>query len=493
MRLSRIIFGLVLLVAAGAYQPANAQLASMTLEQAVQMALQTHPQVLAQFEVIEAAKHARQEAMRFWFPKVDVWLAYGQEYSDSPSLRAAGTPDVILWRREASVTAQQILFKGLDTYHHVKQMGAAMVAEQHRLGDISEVLALRAINAYLDVAQQRGQVKLAEAYVARTNKRMREIKERLNRGVGRSSDVDQVRQRLAQAQTLLLNRKRDLEAADAVFKEVMGVNPPARLAPVTLPAKMPATVKAVIDKALKSHPALLRRQSELQSDREAAKRTLGRYFPTVSLVGQVSRNRNIDGVEGDNSDASIMAVMAWNVFNGLGDMAERNRNLAVVREKIKGIEALRRIIIRNAVVSWNAMTAAKNDLPQLQEAVVSSKAVVEAFEAQFGLGQRTLLDLLNVESSNYDSQAAALQGRYTLLSESFGVLASYANVLESLGLKRAKPHAAIKVVPAKAPATAAKPMPAPPLARTAKPATAPAQQAAAAPPASTAVKKWPGQ
>lgn len=492
MRFSKFFIALALVMCLAPAQIALAQSGSMTLEQAVQRALDTHPQVQAQLDVINAAEYARKEAMRPFFPRVDAWLAYGREYSDTPTLRAAGEDSVTLWRREASLTARQILWDGMDAYNHTKQMGETLQAEKFRMGDIREVMALRVVNAYLDVLQQRVQVKLAEDYLAQTQKRMREIKDRLRGGVGRSSDVDQVESRLAQAQTRVLNRKRDLEAADAVFLEVVGVKPPADLATPTMPGSLPGSLEATVDTALKNHPAMMRREAELRAVRRAVKRTEGRFWPTLSLVGSVSRNRNIDGVEGDNNDASVMGVMAWNLFNGLADISERNRNMAVVRENMKGIEALRRIIVRNAVVSWNAYQAALSDMPQLEKAVISNKAVVDAFEAQFGLGQRTLLDLLNVEASLYESRAARTQGQFTVLSEGFGLLASCAKVLPSLGIKMNT--AAVQAAPAKAaPATAAAPaQPAAAPVAKAAPAAAPAAPAAQ-PAAAPKVKKWAAQ
>lgn len=512
MRSVRVFLFVVMACLIASAQLAFAQSDSVTLKQAIQMSLDTHPQVKSQFEVIDAANYARKEAMRPWFPRVDVWLAYGREQSDTPTLRAAGIDDITLWRREASITARQILWDGMDAYHHVTQMEHSQEAERHRLGDISEVQALRTVNAYLDVLQQRRQVALAKAYKAQTQGRMDEIKERLQRGVGTSADVDQVATRLAQAATSVLNRQRDLDAADAVYLEIVGVRAPANMAEPGLPGVMPVSLDEITASALKSHPALLRRMQELESVRSAVKRTDGRFWPSLSLVGTVGRNDNIDGVEGNNNDASLMAVLAWNLFNGMADINERNRNLAVVRENEQGIEALRRIVIRNAVVSWNAWLTAKNDLPPLDKAVKANSAVVDAFEAQFGLGQRTLLDLLNVEASLFQSRAASLEGSFRAIGTGYGVLASYANVLGALGMSRATndpkpapapdpapaPAKTTKAAPAPAPAAASAPVqtaqPDPPPMPMAKPAAAPAPAAASAPatPAPPQIKKWGG-
>lgn len=56
-----------------------------------------------------------------YLPRVDVGLGWGREKADNSSSRVLGTQDSWLHRREASVTASQMIFDSFATYNEVAQ------------------------------------------------------------------------------------------------------------------------------------------------------------------------------------------------------------------------------------------------------------------------------------------------------------------------------------------------------------------------------------
>jgi len=59
--------------------------------------------------------------------------------------------------------------------------------------------------------------------------------------------------------------------------------------------------------------------------------------------------------------------------------------------------------------------------------------VVEAYRAQFSIGQRTLLDVLNSENELYSARASALNGTLAVSADEVRVLAAVGRLLNALG------------------------------------------------------------
>ena len=60
--------------------------------------------------------------------------------------------------------------------------------------------------------------------------------------------------------------------------------------------------------------------------------------------------------------------------------------------------------------------------------------MVEAYRAQFSIGQRTLLDVLNSENELYSARASALNGTLAVSADEVRVLAAVGRLLNALGL-----------------------------------------------------------
>lgn len=78
-------------------------------------------------------------------------------------------------------------------------------------------------------------------------------------------------------------------------------------------------------------------------------------------------------------------------------------------------------------LAWSAMELASDQTKFLQEHVDASARTVIAYEKQFRIGKRTLLDVLNTENELFESRKAYLNAHYS------GILAKY-RVLNATGL-----------------------------------------------------------
>ena len=89
-------------------------------------------------------------------------------------------------------------------------------------------------------------------------------------------------------------------------------------------------------------------------------------------------------------------------------------------------------------ITWNNMARLRQQMPFLREHVLSTSKVRVAYQQQFKIGQRSLLDLLNTENELFDAQRALVNGQYDLKKAEYQWLTLSSQILPVLGL--AQPH-----------------------------------------------------
>ena len=85
-------------------------------------------------------------------------------------------------------------------------------------------------------------------------------------------------------------------------------------------------------------------------------------------------------------------------------------------------------------VDYNALQVAQDRLPTLEDRVLAADQVVVAYRQQFQLGQRTLLDVLDVENELFQARVALVQGEFDLRDANYRVLATMGTLGPTLGV-----------------------------------------------------------
>lgn len=81
----------------------------------------------------------------------------------------------------------------------------------------------------------------------------------------------------------------------------------------------------------------------------------------------------------------------------------------------------------NLNLAWHAMNNARLQTPTARQYAETSAKVRVAYQDQFGLGQRTLLDLLDSENEVYNANRRYTEVRYTEEFSMYRVLANMGN------------------------------------------------------------------
>jgi len=415
-----------------------------TIDQAIAIAVSTHPVVRGAEATRRAAAEDVVDARADFLPSVDVSGESGWEHTDDPTTRArasavsgAKSDGVNQWRNLGSVTVRQNLFNGFRTPNETEAARRRVTAADHTIRDREEAIALRSAEAYMDVVRSRTIVGLAERNVTAHVEVRDDVKLRLDAGNGDAADLNQAESRLALARSRLTELRGALRVAESDYHEAVGTMPDTLEMPARPVDALPASVEEAVPTALDNNPALLTARSEAdasQFDKRAARSPL---MPTVDLEFRGTGGDNLGGVRGSDVNGQALVVLRYNLYRGGRDIARSRRAVAVESRALQSQAELARLVEEQIRVDHADMVTARDTVPLLRDRAAAAAQVVSAYRQQFELGRRSLLDVLDVENELFQARISVVNAEIQHRIAEYRVLATMGTLISALGVETA--------------------------------------------------------
>jgi len=411
----------------------SSMLSAATLQEAVDAAVKTNPDVLAASNERNAVSKEVNQAKAGYFPTLDLAIGTGFESTDSPSTRGNNDHNKERMNRdEASLNLRQMLFDGMATKNEVRRHTARTNSRAYSVFGAAENTGLESVNAYLNVLRRQGLVDLASTNLEAHERTHDQIRLRSERGVGRKADMDQSQGRVSLAKANLISEESNLRDQETDYLRVVGIVAEDLSAPQSPSSLIPETVEEAIAIALENHPTLKSANADVESANAQHDTALSPFYPRVDFELGATANNDIDGVDGHNSDLTAMFRLRYNLFNGGKDKARREETAHLINQSAEIRNNTQRQVEQSVRLSWNALQTVKNQMVFFKSHVESSESSRDAYQQQFSLGQRTLLDLLDSENEVFVARQSLVNAQYDELYASYRVLNSMGALLESL-------------------------------------------------------------
>jgi adhesin transport system outer membrane protein len=410
----------------------SSQAQAMTLTEAIQSTIATHPELASRVDSRLSADEDVKVAKGGFYPSVDLNAAYGRGYSDNTNTRAltpGGHNTETLNYTQSELRLRQMLFDGFNTSNEVARTKDVVNSRAYYAQGTAQDLALRTTEVYLEVLKRRELVTLAKNNLQAHLRVNDQIGLRTQRGVGSNADADQSSARRALAENNLDTAEVDLADAESNFYAVVGRMPDELETPPSIRGEVPPSLPEAQQSMVENNPYLKSAQADVQSAESQYEVAKSPFYPRLDAEAAVGANNNVQGDEGHDNEWRVGVVMNYNLFRGGSDKAR----LASDSHKINQAMDIRNNALRqlneNIHLAWNAMVNAKKQTPTAREYADTSKRVRIAYQDQFGLGQRTLLDLLDSENELYNANRRYTEVRYTEEFSMYRVLANMGQLL----------------------------------------------------------------
>ena len=422
---------------------------AQSLEQAVAHALDSHPDIHIGFSNLQIRQQQELQAEAGYLPTVDVTGGYGYEYTNSPGIRrnqlGQDDPNEELKRGEFGISLRQSLFNGFHTTNEIARTDAETTAEQWRLFGTAEDLALQVTKVYLNLIKAQQVLTLSEKNLSSHQEIFEQIKQRTDSGLGSVADLSQITGRLARAQSNVITAKNNYRDSNAQFYRVINQQPADLVLPVPDADMLPATAEAGLKVAINNHPVIKSASADINAARFQHKATKSNYLPQVSFELDANYNNNLDGengidsfrdVGGHNNDITAMVRVSYNLFNGGRDKAAATETAYKITEATEINRNTHRQVTEGYTLAWNAFELLNKQKEYIKAHVTASKQTQSAYQQQFKLGQRSLLDLLDTENELFQARKDFINAEFSEVDAQYRVLNATGLLLDSLRVTR---------------------------------------------------------
>ena len=419
--------GLVLLLCLAV--PAKA----LDMQNMVVDAISAHPEVKEKIYVYRQVISDRDIAESGWRPSVDLNASTGFYDTDSPS---TGNQSIDYDSTSLELSLTQNLFNGYDTTYQIEQTKARIDAALYEVYDTADNIALRAIQAYLEVIKQRRLYRLSIENVMAHEEILARIKERNLSGVGRLSQLQQTEGRLARAQASQIAQQNNLEDAATQLHQILGrYIDPFELSEPSLPAMPQQQLDLLIDQALVDHPAMRVAQSNIEAAQSDHRRSLKTRYPNLDLRLATEYGEDLDGLDGNTEETSIVLNLSYNFYRGGRNDAEQQQKISAVYEQKEFAARVRRQVINTLRLSWTADDLLARQLDFLYAHVIKAGQTVESYKEEFFIGQRDLIDLLDAENELNSARNQYTEAKYDSLVARYRVYEGIGRLFEAAAIE----------------------------------------------------------
>ncbi|EPP5333352.1 TolC family outer membrane protein [Vibrio harveyi] len=401
-----------------------------TLEQAVALTLKNNPDIKSAFNEFNSRKYINEASSGAYLPSIDLDAGIGYEGIDPAEEVSRGDTD--LTRKEASITLTQLIWDGSATLNDMDRTAADAESVRFQLLADASDTALEVTRVYLDSVKAYEILTLSENNLAVHKKIYADIKKRVNSGIGSTADLTQVEARLAKAHGNLAAAQNNLFDSHTMFTRLVGQTPQGLIFPRADENFLPYTVDEAIGLAFEVHPVIQVALADVDSAKFQYKQSKGVNYPTISIEASQTWRDDADGLKGRSDETLAMLRLRYNLYNG-GRDAANSENFAYQLNKAKDLrEGAYQNVEEGLRLSWSALDLTLQQKEFLSDHVDSAAKTVIAYEKQYRIGKRTLLDLLNTENELFEARKDYLDAKYAEQYAKYRVMNATGQLLNSL-------------------------------------------------------------
>lgn len=434
---ARILALAAILLAVGS--PIAAAGATMSLAEAVAMALEKNEQVLiSSLEELRAQQGVR-EARATSLPRLDATLDYDRNWL-LPTLVFNGNSVKIGSENNitASLSARQSLYSGgrNGALRSIARSQVAAAAEATREARQQVIAAVE--GAFYDVLVHRELADVADVALRSARANLAQVRARIK--AGRSSQYDALRAEVQVSTTAADSMRAHNESllAEMAFRDIIGMDlqdDAEFIGDFRTDSDMDlGDVSALVQRALveRSELALLAYRRQQQVDNIAVERADRR--PNLTLVASGQSQFQSDELDvGDRAwrkNWGTGIVMQMAVFDGLRSSARVAQARAAVQQTEYQQRMLERQIRLEVEQNWLRWRELSARMSAQEDAVAQAEKGLEVAESRFKTGAGTQLEVLNAQLALVESRTGLARARrdramsLLLLERAVGVLSA---------------------------------------------------------------------
>lgn len=376
----------------------------------------------AAFDVYMSNTEAIPQARSALYPQVTFSGSQGRYYQETIGfdISTNQTYNSTQWQ----LTASQAIFN-YQAWMKVQQAKASVKSALATFNASAQDLMLRTAKAYFEILLAEDTLEFAEAKKRANKRQLDQAEQRFKVGLDAITSVYEAKaaydQSIAQVIQAKNNRINQNENLRKLTNHVYESLAPLRNAEIPLIRPEPDDVNEWIDTGLRQNYTYYASKFAMEAARDNIKVQSAGNLPTVSLQGTGTQIRNSvpDNnffIPQKNSEANIeLAVNFPIVQGGLVQSLTRKAQYDFQRAS-EQMESSYRDVIVNSRIAFNTIIDGISKVKADKQTVISQKNSLESTEAQFQVGTRTMVDVVNAQQKLFEAQQQLASDQYGLIN-----------------------------------------------------------------------------
>jgi adhesin transport system outer membrane protein len=405
----------------------------MDLKTALEITLHTNPEIAESAANRRAIDFEYEQARRLNNPSIILEGRAGPEWVDSRTTRLLGNDDDVLFGRQASVTMQQNLYDFGRNSSERERQASRVDAAAHRVWERSELVSLDVVQSYFDILRLREVINFADQNVLFHQNKAEEIGRSVSGGVQSEADAQQSRERLSAALVSRNETEEAMEIAESNFVRLVGKGIGRASLPPSIAAAMPGSLGDALRQARTSNPTLHIARGDLSTARAEYRASKADNKPSLSLEVAGRAGEDIGGFRDTTNDVRAQLVFRHEFRGGIKSSAiqEHLNRVDETRQRLLRLERSVDGLVREA---WATHERTSQRKLELKKQVDEGTKLLDSYEREFDANRRTLLDILDAQSSLFQAKTSLTTAEHADLYAQYRLLASTGRLLEVMDL-----------------------------------------------------------
>jgi len=331
--------------------------------------------------------------------------------------------------RVASVVVRQLVFDGFTSINEIWRQAARTNASAERVHERTELIALDAAEAYIDITRYTRLIAVAEDNLRVHRNLFSLVQSRFDGGRAGEGDLEQTRERVENAEAVLAGFRQNLDESRAKYRKSVGLEPVNLRFPGRL-GGLPPTKDEALARTFEFNPTIRAAEQDARAAKYALDGTAGLFVPNVYLEGRATKGVDYDTYVGNRDDVSGKVVVSWDIFRGGQDSWKRKEMSERYIEGTMAHARLQRDAVESIDKAWAARTLTADRISALNREIASDRKVIVSYKKEYELGQRSLVDLLNAQNQLFNGLVSLISTQGVAVFADYQLLAAMGGLLE---------------------------------------------------------------
>ncbi len=404
-----------------------------------QLAQESDPTFLASEAGRMATNESVNQSLASWLPNISASTGYNKSISNTAS-RLITEPGPLLGQNIPSTTTDTDSYGGINlslgqkvfdygNWLQLKQFEKQALQSNINHENVKQELSIRVAEAYFNVLAAQDSVDFSKAESEAVSKQLAQAKQRFEVGLIAMTDVHEAQANYDQALASQIAAQNALDNAYEALQQITGQYHYDLLSlkeDVPLKKPQPADIKSWVKKSEENNLLIKASQISLEIAKRAISIAETGHYPTVDLNASYSRSERsntlseVDGQApfeekqkaGIFSSRSVGLSINIPIYSGGSVTSQTRQSQHEYQQAAHNLEAERRRAVSSARSAYLGVVASVSSVNAFKQSVVSSQSALDATQAGFEVGTRTIVDVLQQTQRLYDAKRNYAKGRY---------------------------------------------------------------------------------